>query len=208
MPKPKRMSIGKKAVIVGAIGLGISAAAGVGLAYHNANKHKVELPYPENFRKDSNHGRFVNTPDNGPKVTEKNSGVKKDEQRKSGINRIESLKVFEPKNKSEYYKLGERVNESNFMKFYSSATSMEQKLDFVTGFCYRFYFADEYGGHFDLKVMSNSISGLQLREILAKFMINRQIKSLRNDPNGKARLEIFKQTIPREYQKYFEQGLK
>ena len=153
MPRPRTSRI---AAIVLAAGLGLTAAHGVN---HYAKKSIVaESKMPEGWECTTD------------RCTQVNKGTK---NKDSNFSSRTSLRVFEHKQLSEEYRKGKLMTEKQLIATIFDLPNAQAKLDLIEGFCFRFYVADEHGGHFDIVKMKKEIKNKKLENLLFKFMSNK-----------------------------------
>jgi hypothetical protein len=86
------------------------------------------------------------------------------------INRITRLVVREPKIQSEQYKFGKTASEKTLIDKLKKTGDPNLRYDLIAGFCFRFYEADEDGGHFNYNEMNRLIKNPDLKKRLVAFM--------------------------------------
>lgn len=148
MPRPRTSKI---AAIVLAAGLGLTAAHG---ANHYAKKNMTAdvSKMPEGWECTAN--------------------ACKKASKETNFSSRTSLRVFEHRNLPEEYRRGKLLTEKQLLETIFELPNVQAKLDLIEGFCFRFYVADQNGGHFDIAKMQKTITNKKLKKVLENFMKN------------------------------------
>lgn len=141
----------------------IALAAGLGLSTGHSALHHVKKPKIESVSK---------MPEGWECSVDRCTQVNKNPKIKKPNFSKASLRVFEHKDLPIEYKQGKIITEKQLISTISNLPSAQAKLDMIEGFCFRFYVADERGGHFDFAKLQKTITNKKLKKILENFMKN------------------------------------
>lgn len=80
--------------------------------------------------------------------------------------------TYEPKIQSQEYQFGKKANELQMINLLRLAKSQQTKFELLSGFSFRFFVADEFGGHFNISLMEKLIKNSDLKKQIKKYMLN------------------------------------